>query len=157
MNNFGEIVQKTALESLDLVSSGPVPPNPSELILRPEMAQFFADAREHYDYIVIDSPPLAIVSDAFVLADYADHLLFLTRQNFTPKNMLKLVDEFYRNGRIKNASILLNDIYQSGLGYGYGYSQGYGYGYGYINSKSNGYYEETPNQKSRPGFFKKKR
>jgi capsular exopolysaccharide synthesis family protein len=156
MNNFDEVIQKTSLENLDLVSGGPVPPNPSELILRPEMAQFFDEARKLYDYVVIDSPPLAIVSDALVLADYADHFLFLTRQNFTPKNMLKLVDEFYRNGRIKNVSILLNDIYQSGLGYGYGYSQGYGYGYGYINSQSNGYYEELPSNKSNGGFFKKK-
>jgi len=156
MNSFNEVVQKTSLENLDLVSGGPVPPNPSELILRSEMSQFFEEARKLYDYVIIDSPPLAIVSDALVLADHADHFLFLTRQNFTPKNMLKLVDEFYRNGRIKNVSILLNDIYQSGLGYGYGYSQGYGYGYGYINSGSNGYYEETPNNKSHAGLFKKK-
>lgn len=144
MNSFDEIVQKTDISNLDIVSGGPVPPNPSELIMGQAMADFFEQARKRYDYILIDSPPLAIVSDAFVLSEHADHILFLARQNYTPKNMLKSVNEFYQSGRIRNISIVLNDIYKSGIGYGYGSGYGYGYGYGYdygysYSERKNGY------------------
>lgn len=140
MNIFDEIVQETDISNLDIVSGGPIPPNPSELIMGQPMADFFEQARKRYDYILIDSPPLAIVSDAFVLSEHADHILFLARQNYTPKNMLKSVNEFYQNGRIRNISIVLNDIYKSGIGYGYGSTYGYGYGYGYgYSARKNGY------------------
>jgi capsular exopolysaccharide synthesis family protein len=143
LKEFEGVVQKTAEPNLDLVSGGPVPPNPSELVLTGRMKKFFEEARQRYDYIIIDSPPLAIVADAFVLADHADHMIFVTRQDHTPKQLLKSLDEHYRNGRLKNISLLLNDIFKSGPGYGYGYSYGYGYGYGYRYSKrknGDGYY-----------------
>ena len=140
ISNFDQVVQHTGHEHLDIVSGGPVPPNPSELILTPRMEEFFKITKTRYDYIIVDSPPLAIVADAFVLAKYADHMVFLIRQNYTPKNMLKPVDDYYRSGRLKNVSVLLNDIYRSGPGYGYGY--GYSYGYGYTKN-GYGYYSEA--------------
>lgn len=144
MNSFNEVVQKTDISNLDIVSGGPVPPNPSELIMGQPMADFLEQARKRYDYILVDSPPLAIVSDAFILSEHADHILFLARQNYTPKNMLKSVNEFYQNGRIRDISIVLNDIYKSGIGYGYGSAYGYGYGYGYSERKNGyGYYSES--------------
>jgi capsular exopolysaccharide synthesis family protein len=143
LNDFEEIIQKTTIENLDLVSAGPVPPNPSELILRSQMEDFFNIARERYDFIIIDSPPLAVVSDAFLLNQYSDHLLFVTRQNYTDKDFLKPINDFYINGRIKNICIVLNDIHKSGPGYGYGYNSNYGYGYLYGSKKNGyGYYDE---------------
>jgi capsular exopolysaccharide synthesis family protein len=151
LNSFDEVVQNTGVENLDLVSGGPMPPNPSELMLRPEMKDFFKTAKERYDFIIIDSPPLAIVSDALLLNVHADHLLFLVRQNYTQKDFLKSVNEFYNSGRLENMSIVLNDIYKSGMGYGYGSGYAYGYGYSYsYGSKKNGYgyYDEqsTPDK-----------
>jgi hypothetical protein len=71
---------------------------------------------------------------------HADHHLFLVRQNYTQKDFLKSVNEFYHSGRLKNISIVLNDIYKSGMGYGYGSGYAYGYGYSYsYGSKKNGY------------------
>jgi hypothetical protein len=64
---------------------------------------------------------LAIVSDAFAFADYADHTLFVIRQNYTPIELIRTLDDSYRSGKLKNVSILLNDIYRTGHGYGYGY------------------------------------
>jgi hypothetical protein len=67
--------------------------------------------------------------------------------------MLQMVEEFYRAGRIKNVSIVLNDIFRSGPGYGYGYN--YGYGYGYTYTRNNGYYEENPAKVNSQDVLKK--
>jgi len=137
--DFDTVVQKTKYKYLDLVSGGPVPPNPSELLLNKRMDEFMSLARQHYDYVVIDTPPLAIITDAFPLAVYADHTIFLVRQNYTPKELLKTAQDYYTSGKLKNISIVFNDVYKSGPGYGYGYSYGYGYAYGYGKKGKNGY------------------
>lgn len=147
LSEIPDIIQRTGYDHLDLVSGGPVPPNPSELLLTPRMTAFIETVQDRYEYILLDTPPLAVVTDAFVLANYADHSIFVVRQNYTPKDFLKNVDEYYSNGRLKNVSILLNDIIKSGPGYGYGYGYGngygYGYGYGYGRRKNGyGYYSE---------------
>lgn len=146
LNSFDEVVQPTKNPLLDVVSGGPVPPNPSELLLTNRMAQLIEEAKLLYDFIVIDTPPMAIVTDAFVLATYADHTLFIIRQNYTPKALVKATNDFYASGKIRNISIVLNDIYKSGLGYGYGgygYNS-YGYGYGYGKKKDGyGYYQDN--------------
>ncbi len=131
-----------------MVSGGPVPPNPSELLLTEKMNEFISRAKAAYDYVIIDTPPMALVTDAFTLSRYADHTLFLVRQNYTPKPLLRTAQDFYSSGKLKNISIVFNDIFRSGpgygYGYGYGYSYGYGYGYGYGRSKNGyGYYSES--------------
>lgn len=152
MATFDEVVQQTKFENLSLVSGGPVPPNPSELLLNKRMTDFMALAKERFDYIILDTPPIAIVTDALALADFADHALFVVRQNHTPKILLKNIDDFHKSGKLKNISLVLNDIYRSGPGYGYGYGYGgygYGYGYGYVYGRGKkskngyGYYTES--------------
>ncbi len=141
--DFETVVQKTSFANLDLIAGGPVPPNPSELLLNEQMPLFLAKAKSLYDFVIIDTPPLTIVADAFALAEYADHTLFVIRQNYTPISLLRTLQDSYSSGKLRNVSIVLNDIYRSGHGYGYRY--GYGYGYGYTSSKKNngyGYYEE---------------
>ncbi len=134
--SFDEIIQSTQIENLDLVSGGQVPPNPSELLLTMKFEEFLAEAKNRYDYILIDTPPLALVTDAFVIAKYVDHTVFVMRQNYTPKPFVMSINEYYRSGKFKNISILLNDIYKSGLGYGYGHGYSYGYGYGAYGYRS---------------------
>lgn len=144
MDTFDDIIQVAHNASLHLASAGPVPPNPSELLLSPRLLEFFREARLRYEYIIIDTPPMAIVTDAFVLSPLADHTLFIVRQNYTPKSLVKTTNDFYTSGKIKNMSIVLNDIYKSGLGYGYGYGYTYDYyTYGYGRRKNGyGYYTE---------------
>lgn len=141
---FPQIVHATRFDNLSIVSGGPVPPNPSELLLTDKMKEFMTQARAAFDYIIIDTPPLALVTDAFTLSQFADHALFLVRQNYTQKDMLRTAEDFYASGKLKNISVVFNDIYRSGpgYGYGYGYSYGYGYGYGARRQNGNGYYEE---------------
>jgi capsular exopolysaccharide synthesis family protein len=148
LHEFNTVVQQTEIENLYFISGGPVPPNPSELLLKDRFDLFVRTALEKFDYVIIDTPPLALVTDAFVISKFVDHTVFVLRQNYSPKDFVRSIDEFYRLGKIKNISIMLNDIYKSGLGYGYGqgysYSYSYGYGYGYGSRKKNGqgYYEE---------------
>lgn len=142
MDDFDRVIQHTSNEFLDLASGGPVPPNPSELLLNSRMEAFIMEARRRYDFVIIDTPPMAIVTDAFVLAAFADHTLFIVRQNYTPKSLIKTANEFYVSGKLKNMSIVLNDIYKSGPGYGYGYGYDYYYSYGFgkgYGAKKNGY------------------
>jgi capsular exopolysaccharide synthesis family protein len=148
IHQFKEVVQQTKIENLFLVSGGPIPPNPSELLLTDRFEAFITSALEEYEFIIIDTPPLALVTDAFVISKFVDHTVFVLRQNYSPKEFVRSIDEYYRSGKLKNMSIMLNDIYKSGLGYGYGqgyaYNYGYSYGYGYGNRKKggNGYYED---------------
>lgn len=147
LSTFEEAVQITSIDNLHMISGGPVPPNPSELLLTDQFDKFIQRCLQDYDFIIIDTPPLALVTDAFVISKYADHTVFVLRQNYTPKQFIKSIDEYHRSGKLKSMSILLNDIYKSGLGYGYGqgyaYHYGYAYGYGYGSKKNgSGYYEE---------------
>lgn len=145
LDAFDNVVQRTSFDNLDFISGGPIPPNPSELLMSKRVAEFIAEAKERYDFVVIDTPPLAVVTDAFILAPYADHVVFLVRQNYTPKELLKPVEDYYVTGRLRNLSVVLNDIRRSGYGYGYGYSYGYTYGYGYYGRRGrkngDGYYQ----------------
>jgi capsular exopolysaccharide synthesis family protein len=147
INSFAEIIQQTEIDNLFLVSGGPVPPNPSELLLTERFENFIKTALDNYDFIIIDTPPLALVTDAFVISKFVNHTVFVLRQNYSPKEFVHSIDEYFRSGKLKNLSIMLNDIYKSGLGYGYGqgyaYNYGYSYGYGYgSKKKGGGYYEE---------------
>jgi capsular exopolysaccharide synthesis family protein len=137
LNTFSDVVQRTSIDNLDLVSGGPVPPNPSELLLTDHFGALIKEALTVYDYIIIDTPPLAIVTDAFVLSKYADHTIFVVRQNFTQRALLRDIHDLFASGKLKNISIVLNDISKTGFGYGYGYGYGYSYGKKY---KGDGYY-----------------
>jgi capsular exopolysaccharide synthesis family protein len=133
-SGYEKSIQKTRIENLWYASSGPVPPNPAELIERQTMADFLDEARKHFDYIIIDTPPVAIVTDALLLSRLTDVTLFVVRQRYTSRNTLSLIDEIYRGHEIKNPGIVVNDISMSGYyGYGlrYGYTMGYNYGYNY--------------------------
>lgn len=125
-----EIIQVTKIENLDFISSGLIPPNPSELLMSIKMQETMHTLQELYDIIVIDTPPIGLVTDALGLMKYADHTLYLIRQNYTSMNLIKNLQDQYSVGSIKNISILYNDLKTSShYGYGYGYDYGYGSGY----------------------------
>lgn len=134
-----EVIQKTHVPYLDVITSGPIPPNPSELIMGESMKEMMDELKKRYDYIILDTPPVGLVSDALELAQYSDVTLYVVRQNFTKKEMLTLLNNRTKRGELSNISIIFNGYENKakyGTGYGYGYSYGYGYGY------SNGYHEE---------------
>lgn len=136
-------------ENLYIISSGPIPPNPAELILDERADALFVKLREQFDFIIIDAPPIGIVTDAQLMSRFADMALYIVRQNYTLKDQLKIVEDLYVHKRMNKIAIIVNDI-ESKRGYGYGYSYGYGaYGYGY------GYYEDDKKSFSLGGSVKK--
>lgn len=146
MATLDQVLQKTAVDNLFLISGGPMPPNPSELLIRPKMKALIDALQHEFDYVIVDTPPLSLVADAFVLSRFANHTIFVVRQDYTPKAALNVLEEHFSNGKLSNISILFNDLKKTGLGYGYGHGYGYGYGYGYnynkgLGKKINGYYE----------------
>lgn len=130
-----QTIQKTKVNTLDIITGGPIPPNPSELLLSDTLNEMFQKFKAEYDFIVLDTPPVGLVADAFDLMKYADASLYVTRFDYTYRGLLNGISEKYDEGEVKSIGIVLND-YQTkgsyGYGYGYGYSYGYGYGYGYF-------------------------
>lgn len=131
-----EIVNKTKIPYLDVILSGAIPPNPSELIIGEAMADLISELKKEYDYIILDTPPVGLVSDSLELVQYADVTLYIVRQNVTKKEMIPLLNNRVKRGEMANVSIILNG-FENKAKYGAGY--GYGYGYG---EYSNGYHEE---------------
>lgn len=147
---YEEVIAKTHVENLFYASSGSIPPNPAELLERNEMKLFIDRARKEYDYIIIDTPPVAIVTDTMLIAPFVDVNLFIIRQRYTSRGTLEIIDNYYQQGKFKNLALILNDINISGYyGYGirYGYSLGYGYNYGsgYYGKGHNGRYGSSVN------------
>lgn len=128
-------------ESLFVLPCGPIPPNPSELLLDPRVTQLFSQLQQDYDVVIIDTAPIGMVSDALTLGKFADCTLYLTRQGHTYKKQLNLIDEIYREKKLPKVSVIINDVkLKPGYGY-YGYGR-YGYGYGYGYGERSSYYEE---------------
>ena len=132
------IQQVPEQENLYVLGCGPIPPNPSELLLDPKMDELFAWLKENFDIVIVDTAPVGMVSDAMTLSKYVDSTLYLVRQGHTFKKQIGLIDEFYLGNKLPKVSIIINDVkMKPGYGY-YGYGRyGYGYGYGYGS-----YYEE---------------
>ncbi|MDZ7636065.1 MAG: CpsD/CapB family tyrosine-protein kinase [Bacteroidales bacterium] len=126
---FEEVISPTEIENLWFAPSGPVPPNPAELIGSPKMAEFIARARNEFDTVIIDTPPVGIVTDALLLSQLANVTLFVVRQRYTTRGSVQLLDEIYRKGEMANIALLVNDISAAGY-YGYGLRYGYSLGYG---------------------------
>ena len=154
---LNEIINETHIPNLHIITAGPVPPNPAELLSGEKIKALLSQLREMYDFIVIDTPPIGIVTDALFLMKYADVNIYVTRCNYTSKKVIKDVNDIVKTTGIKNVCILFNDVSYNegsygrygrygkygryGYGkYGYGRKYGYGYGYGYGNYGS-GYYE----------------
>ncbi|MDH5412999.1 MAG: polysaccharide biosynthesis tyrosine autokinase, partial [Flavobacteriaceae bacterium] len=117
--------------NLDVLESGVIPPNPSELLTNGRFDQVIAYGKTNYDYIIIDTAPVNIVTDTLLLGHHADLFVFVIRANFLDKRLLKIPKTMYENKRLPNMAILINDTNYEKRGYGYGY----GYGYGEPQSK----------------------
>lgn len=137
-----EIINHTQIPFLDVITSGPIPPNPAEMIMSDGMKELIEELKQKYDYIILDTPPVGLVSDALELAQYCDVTLYIVRQNFTKKDMITLLNNRVKRGELNNTSIILNG-FQNKAKYGAGYGYGYGYGYG-STTYANGYTDDTP-------------
>ena len=121
-----DVIQHTEYENLDVITSGPVPPNPSELIQSQLMEALLNNLREIYDVVILDTPPVGLVTDARTLMHFADTSIYVLRADYSKKDFLRNVEKLSKED-IGGLGILLNDV-KTGTG-------GYGYGYGYYEDE----------------------
>jgi capsular exopolysaccharide synthesis family protein len=148
---LNEVTQITKIPFLDVITSGTIPPNPSELIMGETMLEFMKELKNKYDYIILDTPPVGLVTDAVELSIFADVTLYVMRQNVTKKEMVNLLNNRVMREELSNVSIIING-YENKAKYGYGNRYGYGYGYG---NYANGYHQEDKPENKIIKMFKK--
>jgi capsular exopolysaccharide synthesis family protein len=126
-NSITDIIKSTAYDNLDIITSGPIPPNPSELILSERLEELLDNLRETYDYIIIDSAPLGLVSDTMKIMQHSDINLILVRENYSKKSFISDLNHLVEKHNLKHIGLVLNAVnITSSSGYGYGYGYGYG-------------------------------
>lgn len=128
-NNWQKWVQPSGVqENFDVLPCGPLPPNPAELLMMPKVATLFKELKEHYDYIIIDSPPAGIVTDAEILASHSDATFYIIRYKYTFKQQIHLIERFFQKRALPRMHIIINDmqVSKAPYGYHYGYASSYG-------------------------------
>lgn len=126
-DKFSDIIQKTKYDHLSIIPAGPVPPNPAELISSERTKELLKDLQSIYDYIIIDSAPIGVVSDSFSLAESADVCLHIIRMGKTDKHILKFTLEDIQHMGISNLSFVVNDLKKSKMSYASAGRYGYTY------------------------------
>ncbi len=110
-NSLQQIIHKIDQEgNLDLITCGHIPPNPQELLQGGTLPKLMEELKRQYDYVIIDTPPIGLVSDAQFLSRYADASVFVMRQSYTPKDQIKLVNSLFKEKRLGNFGVVINGI-----------------------------------------------
>ncbi|HQE77971.1 MAG TPA: hypothetical protein PLV38_02385, partial [Bacteroidales bacterium] len=122
------IIHSIEYKNLDYITAGTIPPNPSELLMRPKLADFFETIKKEYDYIIVDNAPIGLVVDTLSIISYADIILYIARAEYLDKRALGFTNNFIKNKNVKNIALVLNGTKVKSRSY-YGYGYGYGYGY----------------------------
>ena len=112
--------------TIDVVYSGKIPPNPSELLMSSRLKELFSEVSEDYDYVIVDTAPLMVVSDTLLISEYANHLIYVTRAGVTEEKAIEFPLKLQEEGKIKGLCFVVNDVKASNLGYGGKYGYGYG-------------------------------
>ena len=140
--SLAEYIEKDLIyKGVDFLPGGVMPPNPSELLMSTRLEELIEEAKQVYDYIVIDTTPMLSVADASIVDRVADVTLFVVRMGVEEVSFLPQLDKLNRDKKLRNMALVLNDIdlrRSYGYGYGYGYSYGYGYGHNHDKKKKKG-------------------
>jgi capsular exopolysaccharide synthesis family protein len=121
-------------DNLEVLIAGSIPPNPTELLMNSKVDELFVQFKKEYDFIIVDTAPVSLVSDTLIVAKYADTFVYVVRANYMDKRMLSTPEILYKENKLPNMAFILNDTeVTKGYGYGgYGYSD---YGYGITSEK----------------------
>lgn len=146
-----ECIMESGVPNLDFITSGPVPPNPSELILLPSLPELIEHLKKSYEYIIIDTPPIGLVTDALEALKISDYPVYVVRAAYSNKAFIQNINRIMQENKINNLSVIINDFGRGASGYGtystYGNYYGYGYGYGYGVKYGEGYYTNVNTEK----------
>ena len=126
---IGDYINKlSGFEDFDVLLAGSIPPNPTEMLMSKKLDELFVQLKSDYDFILVDTAPVSLVSDTLIVAKYADTFVYVVRANHLDKRMLNIPDSMHKENKLPNMAFLLNDTdVTKGYGYGYGYGN-YGYG-----------------------------
>lgn len=148
------LVPVEGFDNFFVIPCGPIPPNPAELLLDPRLGELMQAVKQEFDVVILDTAPIGLVSDAVHLGQFADCTLYIVRRGYTPRKMLAMIEQLYREKRIPKVSAVLNDV-KLRTGYFGGYYDGYGYGYGSYGYGQNGGYFEREGGRKRVNIFRK--
>ena len=130
--DFSQIIKLSGIKNLDVLPSGPIPPNPAELLSSQRMQAFMKAVKNNYDLVILDVPPMLEVTDTQVLSHSLDAVILVIRQGITQKMAARRSVELLKMAHANLLGYVMNDADAGeGAGYGYGYGYGYYYGYGY--------------------------
>lgn len=132
---LNDVIQQTSTENLHVITAGPIPPNPSELVISKPMDDLLCMLKKIYDIIIIDNPPVGLVTDGIAMLQKADYPIYVMRANYSKREFIHFVDRLYYENHLTKLSVILNSVDLKQQAYGYGY-----YGYGYTYGQGN-YYE----------------
>ena len=140
-NTLEECIHTTELDNMRFITSGPIPPNPAELILSEKLKELIEVLKKEYDYIIFDTPPLGLVTDGLDIIKSVNYPIYIFRADYSSKAFIANLDRLIDDNKIQNLSVILNDVGRGVSGYyygygGYGYSYGYGYGFGYYSDET---------------------
>lgn len=121
-STYEEVIVPTSQENLYIIPSGPLPPNPAELLMEGRMATLIHRLRQDYDVILLDAPPVGIVTDGLLMKDFVNLTMFVTRVGVTPKKSMSYITEMVESGKLPRFNLVINGINpKDSYGYGYGY------------------------------------
>ncbi len=120
IENF--IINQKGYEHFDILPAGVIPPNPAELLMHKKLDSMFEELKSKYDYIIVDTAPVSLVTDTLLISKNADAFIYVVRANYLEKSYLKIPESLYKDNKLPNMCVLLNDT-DTRSGYGYGYGQ----------------------------------
>lgn len=135
IDSIDQIIVPTNVENLSVIASGPIPPNPAEILGKPEMKILLDTIRSQFDYIIIDNAPSALVTDGHIISQLSDLNIFVLRYGVSQKNQIDMINEYVAQKLINNVAILVNDIKINSFGRTY-------YKYYQYESYQNTYYSD---------------
>lgn len=119
-STLNEIVKDTSVENLQVILTGPRTPNASELILDPMMEQLIKELKNIYEYIIIDTPPVGLLSDALVIMKYADLSMYVLKAGYSKKDFVDIAHQIVDKNEVKNLTFILNSVNNKNIPAGYG-------------------------------------
>jgi capsular exopolysaccharide synthesis family protein len=119
-----DLIVPSGINNLDVLPSGVIPPNPSELLQSEKLDQLFVELRQRYDYVIVDSAPVALVGDSYLLNRLVDMTIFVTRANYTTTELIDFINQTHMQQRLPKMVAVLNGVDAKKIGYGYGYGYG---------------------------------
>lgn len=148
--NIDNIIQPTGYENLDIIPGGPIPPNPNELLLSPALDELIAELRKRYDYIILDTAPIGLVSDSLLIDRVVDINLFVTRARYTSISHVRNANAVAHTNKLKSMYMCINDVDMSTRAYSY---RRYGNAYGTSTYGSYGYNDDENFEPKKKGIF----